>query len=107
MTVECIVDVERVVVHYADLFALLRDLRGMGETNCAWRRVAALDRRTLVAAAAIYDAMFGVEITIDATTGETARAIEASFNILSIGGWAPVGTVFLLCFCFFFKAKDS
>ena len=61
----------------------------MGEQNCAVRRVQAIDRRTLVAAAAIYDSMYGCEATVD---GVAVRGIEASFNVLSIGAWSPAAT---------------
>lgn len=58
----------------------------MGEQNCTLRRAHSLDRRTLVAAAAIYEALFGCEVVVD---GVAVRGIEASFNVLGIGAWAP------------------
>lgn len=75
------VDIERFDMVYSNMFELLRDLRGMGETNCTWRRgiyircclfvvlkktwkVHSIDRRTLVAAASIYDTMYRCNMPI-------------------------------------------
>lgn len=67
-------------VAYADLFALLRDLRGMGETNA----LAARHRRTppralFPAAAALYADRFPAE----------GGRIAARFDLVFLAGWAP------------------
>lgn len=47
-------DIDEIVVNYPSMFELIEDLRGMGETNCAWSRKPKLFRSTLEAASAIY-----------------------------------------------------
>src|SRR6266851_3984075 len=75
-----VADSETVTVSYPDMLALLRDLRGMGETNAlAARRRGFLRRATLARAALIYAERFG----------DTQGRIPASFEILFLCGWAP------------------
>jgi NADH dehydrogenase [ubiquinone] 1 alpha subcomplex assembly factor 5 len=75
-----VADSETIAVTYPDLLALLRDLRGMGETNAlAARRRSGLRRATLARAALIYAERFG----------DAGGRITASFEILFLCGWAP------------------
>ena len=75
-----VADSETITVTYPDMLALLRDLRGMGETNAlAARRRGGLRRATLARAALIYGERFG----------DAAGRIPASFEILFLCGWAP------------------
>jgi SAM-dependent methyltransferase len=73
-----VADIERLTVSYADAFALMRELRGMGETNILHsRRRQPLRRATLLRAAEIYQQRFA---------GPDGR-IRASFSILHLHGW--------------------
>jgi len=75
-----VADSETIAVSYPDLFALMRDLRGMGETNAlAGRRRNFLRRATLAQAALIYAERFA--------DGE--GRIRATFEVLFLCGWAP------------------
>jgi SAM-dependent methyltransferase len=75
-----VADSERLTITYSSLFALLADLRGMGESNAlATRRRGFLRRATLAAAARLYAERFG--------DGE--GRIPATFEILFLCGWAP------------------
>jgi NADH dehydrogenase [ubiquinone] 1 alpha subcomplex assembly factor 5 len=75
-----VADGETITVSYPDLFALLRDLRGMGEQNAlAARRRAPLRRATLAHAAALYVERFG----------DADGRIPATFELLFLCGWAP------------------
>jgi len=75
-----VADSETITVTYPDMLALLRDLRGMGETNAlAVRRRGGLRRATLARAGMIYAERFG----------DAAGRIPASFEILFLCGWAP------------------
>ena len=75
-----VADSETITVTYPDLLALLRDLRGMGETNAlADRRRGCLRRATLARAALIYAERFG----------DAGGRIPASFEVLFLCGWAP------------------
>lgn len=75
-----VADSEAIAVAYPDLLALLRDLRGMGETNAlAARRRAGLRRATLARAGLFYAERFG----------EGDGRIPATFDILFLSGWAP------------------
>jgi NADH dehydrogenase [ubiquinone] 1 alpha subcomplex assembly factor 5 len=75
-----VADSETITVTYPDMLALMRDLRGMGETNAlAARRRGGLRRATLARAAALYAERFG----------DRDGRIPASFEILFLCGWAP------------------
>jgi len=73
------VDVETIVVRYSDMFQLMDDLRGMGESSAAILRGTPLKRSTLFAAAAAYKSMYGEE---DGT-------IPATFQVIFLTGWHP------------------
>jgi len=74
-----VADSETVTVSYPDALALMRDLRGMGETNALAARRKWLGRRTLARAVALYGERFG----------NADGRIPASFEILFLAGWAP------------------
>ena len=84
-------DVDEIVVHYPSMFELLHDLRGMGETNCAWTRPLLLRRSVMQAAAAIYHEMYGVEEGAGPQngTGTGLKVIPATFQLLYFIGWKP------------------
>ncbi|KAG2467176.1 NDUF5 hydroxylase, partial [Polypterus senegalus] len=96
------VDIDEIEVHYPDMFQVIKDLQGrfcwfaivhaaycthsvhsafsflgMGESNCAWNRKPMLHRDTMLAAAAIYKAMYGNE----------DGSVPATFQILYMIGW--------------------
>jgi NADH dehydrogenase [ubiquinone] 1 alpha subcomplex assembly factor 5 len=72
-------DSETITVTYPDMLALMRDLRGMGETNALAARHRFLSRATLARAGAIYAERF------PAPEGR----ITATFEVLFLTGWAP------------------
>ncbi|HEX3952148.1 MAG TPA: methyltransferase domain-containing protein [Stellaceae bacterium] len=74
-----VADSETVTVSYPDMLALLRDLRGMGETNALAARRPFLRRATLARAAMIYAERFA----------EPDGRIPATFEILFLCGWSP------------------
>lgn len=75
-----VADADTVTVTYGDFFALLRDLRGMGETNLLLDRLRHPTRRTVFArAAAIYQERFA----------DAEGRLPATFQILFLTGWAP------------------
>ena len=75
-----VADSETITVSYAGLPALLRDLRGMGETNALGARRRNFSRRaTLARTALIYAERFG----------EANGRIPATFEVLFLCGWAP------------------
>ncbi len=75
-----VADSQRFDVSYADAVALMRDLRGMGETNVMVERLRRPMRREMLArAAALYAARFG---TPDGR-------VRASFDVIFLTGWAP------------------
>ena len=78
-----VADTDTLTVAYDDMFALMRDLRGMGETNAVITRSKCFLRRdTLIAAAAKYQELY---------SGSDGR-IEATFQIIWLTGWAPADT---------------
>ena len=75
-----VVDSETFTVDYADALTLMRDLRGMGESNCLAERRRRFSRRaTLFKAAAAYHAEFA-----DGTS-----RVPATFQTLTLTAWAP------------------
>ena len=75
-----VADVETVSVSYGSAWDLMRDLRGMGETNAvAMRRKAMTRRQTLLRAAEHYQECF--------SDGE--GRIVASFDLVYLAGWRP------------------
>ncbi len=78
-----VVDADTVTVTYADPLALMRDLRGMGETNAVHDRPRQTLRRDTFARAA--------EIYRDRFTQADGR-IPATFQIITLTAWAPAAS---------------
>jgi SAM-dependent methyltransferase len=75
-----VVESDTIEVTYPDAFALMRDLRAMGETNAVAERRRSFTRRaTLFHAAATYAALFG----------RADGRIPATFEIITLTAWAP------------------
>ena len=75
-----VIDTDTITVTYSDMFALMRELRGMGEANAvAARSRAGLRRDTLFAAAARYQELYA----------DDDGRIPATFQIIWMTGWAP------------------
>lgn len=75
-----VVDSDRLTVHYATVFALMRDLRRMGATNVlSERRRTPLRRATLTKMAEIYARRFA----------DADGRLRATFEIAWLSGWAP------------------
>ena len=75
-----VVDSDRLTVTYGDAFALMADLRAMGETNALRERRRGFTRRaTLMRMAEIYRDLYG---------GADGR-ISATFEIVTLTAWAP------------------
>ncbi|MDZ4361975.1 methyltransferase domain-containing protein [Brevundimonas sp.] len=72
-------DVDRVTVRYPNLFALIRDLRAMGETNVLAGPARPLTRSIVTRAAALYAERHA----------EPDGRIPATFEIVHLAGWAP------------------
>jgi malonyl-ACP O-methyltransferase BioC len=74
-----VTDTERIAVQYADAASLMRDLRGMGETNAALARRPGFTRRaTLARMATVYDSLFARQ-----------GRIPATFEVVYLTAWAP------------------
>lgn len=72
-----VIDTDRLTVTYPDALALMRDLRGMGETNAlAERSRAPTPRAVFARAAALY-------------AERHPGRIEAQFDVLFLSAWAP------------------
>uniref|UniRef100_A0A1I8EEN5 Methyltransferase domain-containing protein n=1 Tax=Wuchereria bancrofti TaxID=6293 RepID=A0A1I8EEN5_WUCBA len=72
-------DTDELTVGYPNIFALLYDLQGMGESNALRNRSAHIRRDILIAADAIYRSMFSRDDV----------PCPASFQIVSFIGWRP------------------
>ncbi len=75
-----LVDRDEITVSYPDALALMRDLRGMGESNAVAARRKGFSRRaTLLRAAAIYAERFAL----------ADGRVPARFQVIYLTGWAP------------------
>ncbi|KAG0230712.1 hypothetical protein BGW42_000766 [Actinomortierella wolfii] len=78
------VDVDELTVNYPSAIELMQDLRAMGESNAVLTRRPFLKRDTMMAAAAIYQEMYG----------NPDGSVPATFQILYMIGWKPAPTQF-------------
>lgn len=75
-----VVDTDTITVSYTSALDLMRDVRGMGESNAVAERRRNFTRRsTLLRAAAIYADRYADE----------EHRIPATFQIVTLTGWAP------------------
>lgn len=72
------VDVDKYTMRYPSALELIEHLRSMGENNAVAQRVKSLRRETAIAAAAVYEAMFGDN-----------DGIPATFQVIYMVGWCP------------------
>ncbi|CAG5132522.1 unnamed protein product, partial [Candidula unifasciata] len=72
------IDIDELKVTYPSMFQLMYDLKGMAENNCSWARKTHLHRDTMVAAAAVYQEMFGNE-----------KGVPATYQVINFIGWKP------------------
>ena len=78
-----VVDSETLTVTYPHLFALMQDLRAMGETNAQAARQRGGTRRALfLRAAELYRERFG----------DADGRISATFQLINLTGWAPAAS---------------
>ena len=78
-----VVDSETLTVTYPHLFALMQDLRAMGETNAQAARQRGGTRRALfLRAAELYRERFG----------DADGRIPATFQLINLTGWAPAAS---------------
>ncbi|MFN6977898.1 MAG: SAM-dependent methyltransferase, partial [Gemmobacter sp.] len=75
-----VADAFPLTVTYADTFALMRDLRAMGEGNALAGRLRRPTRRSVLAAAAARH---------DALTAQPDGRVAALFEVIVLTGWAP------------------
>lgn len=75
-----VADSDTLTVSYANAFELMKELRGMGESNAVAERRKGFSRRaTLLEAAAIYAKDFA----------EDDGRVTVTFQVLYLGGWTP------------------
>lgn len=74
------VDVDDIVVDFPDVFALMKDLQAMGESNAVTsREKGAIQRDSLLASEGIYRALHGNE----------DGSLPATFRLIYMIGWKP------------------
>ncbi|XP_051172079.1 arginine-hydroxylase NDUFAF5, mitochondrial [Leptopilina boulardi] len=77
------IDTDEIVVGYPTMFELMWDLKGMAENNASRNRKLHLNRDTTMAAAAIYNQLYGK------TKEDGSKYIPATFQIIFMIGWKP------------------
>ncbi|KAA3676338.1 NADH dehydrogenase [ubiquinone] 1 alpha subcomplex assembly factor 5 [Paragonimus westermani] len=75
-------DVEELVVHYPNMFCLMDDLRGMGESNAALNRPIHVHRDVLLAASAIYDG--DTSPRQRCTEGSTPSSVGSTYDTVPV-----------------------
>lgn len=73
------VDTDDITISYPSAIELLDDLQGMAESSASTRKVPAIRRQTLLAAAAVYQSVYGDE----------QGHVPATFEIMHCIGWKP------------------
>ena len=73
------IDVETVTISYPDAFTLMEHLSLMGEGTAALNRQFHVGRDTFIAAAALYQELYGLE----------DGSVPATFQMIYVIGWAP------------------
>ena len=74
-----VTDIDRLVVTYADPFALIRDLRAMGETALFAERPRPLTRAVAARMAQLYAERYA----------DADGRVPATFEVVTLSGWAP------------------
>lgn len=75
-----VADADEIVVTYENIFRLMADLRGMGETNAIRERLKSATRRAIfLRAAELYAERYA----------EGSDRIRATFQVIYLHGWAP------------------
>ncbi|XP_034945992.1 arginine-hydroxylase NDUFAF5, mitochondrial [Chelonus insularis] len=77
------IDTDEIVIGFPSMFEVMRDLKGMGESNAARNRILHLKRDTMVAAAAIYEELYSKK------KKDGSRYVPATFQIIYMLGWKP------------------
>ncbi|XP_043289190.1 arginine-hydroxylase NDUFAF5, mitochondrial [Venturia canescens] len=77
------IDTDELVIGFPSMFELMWDLKGMGESNAARNRKLHLKRETMIAAAAIYEELYGK------TKDDGSTYVPATFQIIYMLGWKP------------------
>jgi NADH dehydrogenase [ubiquinone] 1 alpha subcomplex assembly factor 5 len=75
-----VTDVDLITLKYQDPFALMRELRGLGETNALMSRLKSFTGRRVIMRAA--------ELYIDRFADPDGR-VPASFQVIYLAGWSP------------------
>lgn len=78
-----VADLDTIIVTYPDAFALMRELRGMGETNAVAQRRKSFTARSV---------LFGAASHYSEAHGDAEGRIPATFEILYLTGWAPAAS---------------
>ncbi|XP_012252031.2 arginine-hydroxylase NDUFAF5, mitochondrial [Athalia rosae] len=78
------IDTDEIVVGYPTMFELMWDLKGMGESNAARNRKLHLKRDTAIAAAAIYEELYG-----KTNEKDESKYVPATFQVIYLLGWKP------------------
>ena len=73
------VDIDDIIIDYPDMFALMKDLQSMGESNAVLgREMGAISRDVLLAAQGIYKELHG---------DEEHEGVPATFRVIYMIGW--------------------
>ncbi|KAL0133474.1 hypothetical protein PUN28_000901 [Cardiocondyla obscurior] len=77
------IDTDEIVIGYPSMFELMWDLKGMAENNAVRNRNLHLSRDTLIAAASLYEQLYGKR------KEDNSMFVPATFQIIFMLGWKP------------------
>ncbi|KAH0550030.1 hypothetical protein KQX54_016960 [Cotesia glomerata] len=77
------IDTDEMVIGFPSMFELMTDLKGMGESNAGRNRTLHLKRDTMLAAAAIYEELYGK------AEEDGSKYVPATFQVIYVLGWKP------------------
>ncbi|OTF70027.1 methyltransferase-like protein, partial [Euroglyphus maynei] len=87
------IDTDEIIVHYPTMFELMYDLKGMAENNAAILAKTHLNRDSLLAAASIYQHLYGKSSektkSFKPDNDDQNSCIPATFQIFYFIGWKP------------------
>lgn len=76
------IDTDEITINYPSMFELMFDLKGMAENNCLWNRQLHLHQDTMIAAAAIYQEMYGNTAGGNSDPNLNQISVPATFQLL-------------------------
>lgn len=83
------IDIDTVHLGYPHAMVVMEHLQRMGESNASLKRKPRTSRDTFLAAACVYDHLFGAEKEGSTRHSDEATMVEATVQVIYAIGWSP------------------